>query len=87
MISRFFYYLLTAYQIALIIRIVSEFFIPDGEENVLISFTRVLTEPILAICEKILSSVGIKNNGPIDLSVIVSLIITSVIKMTLNVLL
>lgn len=76
--------LLTAYQIALIIRILLEFFIPENEENMLLNFLHIITEPGLILCEKLLSIVSIKNTGPIDITAMVSLIFAAVLKMTLN---
>ncbi len=76
--------LLSAFQIAIIIRVIFEFFTPDGEDNTLLNFARVLTEPGLILCDKLLSLLGIKNNGPFDITVMVSLFLAAIIKMTLS---
>ena len=76
--------LLTVYQIALIIRVLLEFFTPEAEENTVLGFLHVITEPGLILCEKLLSLIGIKNTGPFDITVMVSLVFAAVLKMTLN---
>jgi uncharacterized protein YggT (Ycf19 family) len=76
--------LLTAYQIAVIVRILIDFFTPEGDDNTLVRFLYIITEPGLILCEMLLSLVGLRSIGPIDMTVTVSLIIAAIIKMTLQ---
>lgn len=84
MLAGFLYWLLTAYQIALFIRMITEFFISESDEGTLYRVTYFLTEPLLALCSRLLAVFGVKNDGPIDLSIYVSLILTTVIRFSLS---
>lgn len=76
--------LITVYQFAVIIRILLDFFTPPGDNNTLIWFLFIITEPGLAVCDRLLSLIGIKSVGPINITATVSLIIAAILKMTLS---
>ena len=75
--------LLSVYQFALIIRVIWDFFIPDPDEKTVYRVAYVITEPVLVLCSALLAAFGIKNDGPIDITIYVSLILTSIIRISI----
>ena len=76
--------LITVYQFAVIIRILLDFFTPSGDNNTFARFLFIITEPGLAVSEKLLSLIGIRSIGPFNITVTVSLILAAIIKTTLS---
>lgn len=79
----FVYYLAFALDIALLIRAVLSWFDPD-EEGLICRFVSTLTDPLLAVCRKLLDLTSIKNDGPFDLSFFLAIILISVLRMSLG---
>lgn len=75
--------LLSVFQFALMIRVICDFFLPDADEKTFYRVAYTLTEPVLVLCAWLLAAVGIKNDGPIDITIYVSLILTSLLRISL----
>ena len=83
-IIRTFILLLSVYQIAVVARVLFEFFIPESDENLLLGFVQILTNPGLILCEKLLSLLGMRTIGPFNITPTVSILIAYILKMTLR---
>ena len=64
---------------ALLLRMLLSLFDPTGE-GLILRFIAFLTEPLLAISEKILVLLRIDNGGPFDLSVFVGYLLLMLIR-------
>ncbi len=82
-IAYFLYYLAFALDVALLIRVVLSWFDPE-EDGLLCRFVCTLTDPLLAVCQKLLDLTSIRNDGPFDLSFFLAIILISVLRMSLG---
>jgi hypothetical protein len=84
MMLNFFSMLLSVFQMALFIRVIWDFFFPDPDESTFYRVAYVITEPMLVLCSGLLALLGIKNDGPLDITVYVSLLLTSIIRISIS---
>ena len=63
-------------------RAILSFLDPDCRGN-LCRFVCILTEPLLAVCQKLLDIMSVKNRGPFDLSFFLAVIILWLCQSTL----
>lgn len=70
----FLYYSVRILSFALMVRAILSWFDPDGKGTAC-RFVCILTEPLLAVCQKLLDLLSVKNDGPFDLSFFLAVII------------
>ncbi len=79
MLVNFVYYLLLALQAAMLMRAVLSWIAPDAE-GVLPAFLEAVTEPFIAAVRTVLWRLHISDDGPINLSFLLTVIIFSVLQ-------
>ncbi len=83
MIANSLYYLLTALELALLLRMILSITDPE-EEGAVLRFTSFLTEPLLVLGERILALFSISNDGIFDWSFFTAMLLTSLLKLILG---
>ncbi len=79
MLAYFVYYLLGALQMAMMVRAILSWIMPDGD-GALLRFLYAITEPIIGFVRTVLHRLGVNVEGPLDLSFLVTVLLFSALQ-------